>query len=121
MAWRLGFGLLVLAVLGFAMWSVLLVVRVRELQSEVERNVGCLQQATALHGRTSAVIETARYALPAEWIAAADAMARIEVEGFAGASEQALRETLEAIETTRGLPNTATLGALGSAMTATWV
>ena len=72
--WRLGFSLLVTAVIGFAIWSVLLVMRVRVLRIEVEASVGCLQQATALQRSTSAAIEGGGRTLRDAWNGAADAM-----------------------------------------------
>lgn len=108
--WWLGFGLLVLAVIGFAIWSVLLVVRVRELRAEVEASVGCLQQATALQRSTSAAIE--RGGLPAAWNEAADGMAGVATDGLDGASGQALQRTMVAIEEARAQPTAPNLATL---------
>ncbi len=116
MGWRLGFGLLVLAVLGFALWSVMLVVRVRELRTQVERNVGCLLQATSLQRMTSAAIEGGGRAVPHEWNVAANGMAQQDPDGLDEASGRVLRATLVAIEAARAGPSVVTLGALRTAL-----
>ena len=114
--WWLGFSLLVTAVIGFAIWSVLLVMRVRVLRIEVEASVGCLQQATALQRSTSAAIEGGGRTLPAAWNETADAMMAIADEGLVGASGHALRGTLVAIEAARAQPSPASLEALRTAI-----
>lgn len=114
--WWLGFSLLVTAVIGFAIWSVLLVMRVRVLRIEVEASVGCLQQATALQRSTSAAIEGGGRTLPAAWNEAADAMMAIADEGLVGASGHALQGTLVAIEAARAQPSPASLEALRTAI-----
>jgi signal transduction histidine kinase len=116
MYWRLGFGSLVMAVIGFAIWSVLLVVRVRVLRMEVEASVGCLQQATALQRSTSAAIEGGGRTLRDGWNGAADAMVELAAEGLEGDSGSALRRTLVAIDAARAQPSPASLEALRTAI-----
>lgn len=109
---RLGFGLLVLAVIGFAIWAVLLVLRVRVLRGEVEASVGCLQLATELQRSTSAAIEGGGRPLPVAWNDAADRMLEIGADGLDGASGPVLRHTLVAIDAVRAAPSPASLEAL---------
>lgn len=85
-SWRIGFGLVVLALVVFAVWSLLLVSHVRTLRAEVEANVSWLQRTSALQRRVTAWIETPPPRGP-EWVAAADEIATLADE--AAAAERA--------------------------------
>jgi len=116
--WRLGFGLLVLAVLGFALWSVTLVVRVRQLRAEVEHNVACLRWATTLLHSTGAAIEAGGDSLSAAWNVAAEDVAELSAEALDERSGELMRAALAAIEQAHARPSAATLGALRSTLEA---
>lgn len=104
LGWRLGFAAIVLALFAFAVWSVLLVVRVRALRAEVEANVNWLQRAGELQRWTAAWRESAAPAGLREWTAAADSVAAIagEVAGAREVLAGPLADTVAAIEHARG-------------------
>lgn len=103
--WWLGFAALVRALVGFAVWSVLLVARVRQLRVEVERNVGWLQDAYALQRSTAEW--AARQELPPGWPDAAAAVATIDLEDTTLAT---------AIDRARGTPSPTAITELQAAL-----
>lgn len=96
MAWRLGFAALVLAVVGFAVWTVLVVRRVAQLRGQVENNIAWSQRAHVLERATAAWVDGGAGEVPPGWQAAADAMAADELpEAFTGASAAIARARAE--------------------------
>jgi signal transduction histidine kinase len=88
LAWRLGFSALLAALLAFAVWSLLLVIRVQSLRADVTRNVRWLGEIAELQHRTAERRE-ADAASQGAWTAAADAVAAI-----AGQAESAGQDAL---------------------------
>lgn len=103
LGWRLGFAAIVAALLAFAVWSLLLVYRVRELRADVQRNVQWLGRAAELQHRTAAWREAGKPAAPPEWTAAADDVAAIAGEADDGREGLAgpLADTEAALERAR--------------------
>ena len=72
LAWAIGFGALMLAVLGFMVWAVMLVQEVRSLREWVEGNVAWLQQAQRVQRATVLWVESGSREPPTKWLAAAE-------------------------------------------------
>jgi signal transduction histidine kinase len=114
--WWLGFAALVLALVGFAVWSVLLVARVRLLRTQVERNVGWLQDAHTLQRSTAAWHEAGGATPPPGWSEAADAVAM--GRAWTDDAAEAVARTRAAIDRVRGEAGPSTLAELQAALDA---
>ena len=101
---------LLLVVVGFAVWSVNLVVRAGELRGLVEANVARLQRTAALRQATAAWLAEPAAVAPAPWLRAADEV----VAAVAGADDAggAIAGGLAALERARVAASPEALGEL---------
>lgn len=110
----LGLLTLLLVVVGFAVWSVNLVVRAGELRGLVEANVARLQRTAALRQATAAWLAAPAAVAPAPWVRAADEVVAV----VAGADDAggAIAGGLAALERARVAASPEALGELQRAL-----
>jgi signal transduction histidine kinase len=103
LAWRIFFVALVAALLAFAVWSLMLVIRVQALRADVSRNVRWLGEIIELQHRTAQRREESIGR--AEWTAAADSVAAIAGQGAGDdALARPLADAAAALAQARGDP-----------------
>jgi signal transduction histidine kinase len=114
LAWRLGFGVLVVAVLGFMVWAVTLVRDVRSVRGRVEHNVAWLQQAQQVQRATVLWASSGEREPPQAWLTAVE-----QLEGRAAAAAVASTSVEAAIDRARGEGSPVALSELQGALDST--